>query len=249
MQKKKVEQKKDERQRQPWWKLAIWGIALAAWVGGTLFISQFLVAKIFILLLPESALASNVVNAIYSVVAYGVCLLMAIGLPWRVLKMKTTRDEIGMRGLPTWTDLLLAPIGFVATMILAWVLTFIMMAIMPFPKDVWEQTQNVGFHGLYQFHDYALAFICLVVLAPICEEIIFRGWLYGKLRFRMPMVPAMLIVSALFGIMHGQWNVGVTVFAMSIGMCFMRELTGTIWSGVILHMIKNGIAFYALFVL
>ena len=246
-QKKKVEQINSERKRQPWWKLAIWGIALAAWVGGTLFISQYLVGKIFILLLPVALLTNNVVNAIYSVVAYAVCMIVSIGLPWWVLKMKTTRDEIGMRGLPTWTDLLLAPVGFVVTMILAGVLTAIMMAL--FPGDFWQQAQDVGFHGLYQFHEYALAFICLVVLAPICEEILFRGWLYGKLRFRMPMVPAMLIVSALFGIMHGQWNVGVTVFAMSLGMCLMRELTGTIWSGVILHMIKNGIAFYALFVL
>jgi membrane protease YdiL (CAAX protease family) len=64
----------------------------------------------------------------------------------------------------------------------------------------------------------------------------------------MPAVPAILITSVLFGIMHGQWKVGVTVFAMSIGMCVMRELTGTIWSGIILHMIKNGIAFFFLFV-
>jgi membrane protease YdiL (CAAX protease family) len=122
-----------------------------------------------------------------------------------------------------------------------------MMAILP--QINWQQTQNVGFHALYQFHEYILAFVCLVVLAPICEEIIFRGWLYGKLRVKMPAIPAILIVSTLFGIMHFQWNVGVSVFAMSLGMCFMRELTGTIWSGVVLHMIKNGIAFYALFVL
>ena len=96
--------------------------------------------------------------------------------------------------------------------------------------------------------DFIMAFICLVVLAPLCEEIIFRGWLYGKLRFRMPALPAILIVSVLFGIMHGQWNVGVTVFAMSLGMCVLREFTGTIWAGVLLHMIKNGIAFYFLFV-
>jgi len=246
-QKKVVEQKKNVRERQPWWKVAIWGIALAAWVGGTLFASQLLVGKIFILLLPKSLLTSNVVNAIYAVIAYAVCLAVAIGLPWKVLKIKTTRDEVGMRGLPTWTDLLLAPIGFIVTMIVAGILAAIMMAL--FPAINWQQTQDVGFSGLYQFHDYILAFICLVVLAPICEEILFRGWLYGKLRFRMPMVPAMIIVSVLFGIMHGQWNVGITVFAMSLGMCFMRELTGTIWSGVILHMIKNGIAFYALFVL
>ena len=95
--------------------------------------------------------------------------------------------------------------------------------------------------------DYAIAFFFLVVVAPVCEEIIFRGWLYGKLRARIPAVPAILLVSLLFAVLHGQINVGVTVFAMSIGMCIQRELTGTIWSGMVLHMIKNAIAFYYLF--
>ena len=174
-------------------------------------------------------------------------MVLAIGLPWWVLKKKTTRDELGLRGLPTWLDLLLAPVGLVVVMIVAGILTTIMVAILP--SVDWQQAQEVGFHGLYDFGEHLLAFICLVIIVPVCEEIVFRGWLYGKLRVRLPAAPAMLIVSLLFGIMHGQWNVGVTVFAMSLGMCAMRELTGTIWSGVILHMIKNGIAFYALFVL
>lgn len=246
-QKKKVEQKKNSRNRVSWLRTAIWALGLAAWVGGTLFISQLLIAKLFVLILPEYLLANNVVNGIYSVVVYAVCMVLAIGLPWWVLKKKTTRDELGLRGLPTWLDLLLAPVGLVVVMIVAGILTTIMVAILP--SVDWQQAQEVGFHGLYDFGEHLLAFICLVIIAPVCEEIVFRGWLYGKLRVRLPAVPAMLIVSLLFGIMHGQWNVGVTVFAMSLGMCVMRELTGTIWSGVILHMIKNGIAFYALFVL
>ena len=246
-QKKKVEQKKNSRNRVSWLRTAIWALGLAAWVGGNLFISQLLIAKLFVLILPEYLLANNVVNGIYSVVVYAVCMVLAIGLPWWVLKKKTTRDELGLRGLPTWLDLLLAPVGFVVVMIVAGILTTIMMAILP--SVDWQQTQEIGFHGLYDFGEHLLAFICLVIIAPVCEEIVFRGWVYGKLRVRLTAVPAMLIVSALFGIMHGQWNVGVTVFAMSLGMCAMRELTGTIWSGVILHMIKNGIAFYALFVL
>ena len=40
----------------------------------------------------------------------------------------------------------------------------------------------------------------------------------------------------------------MTVFAMSIVMCAVRELTGTIWGGILIHILKNGIAFYFLFV-
>lgn len=225
----------------------LFGIGLVVWVGAVLYAVQYAVAFLFVKFVPAEDLTSNVVNAVYQVIVYAAALAAAIFIPWKLFKFKTTRDEIGMRGLPTWTDLLLAPIGFVVTLFAAGALTMLMMAILP---DVnWEQTQEVGYHGLYQLQDFIMAFVCLVILAPLCEEIIFRGWLYGKLRFRMPALPAILIVSVLFGIMHGQWNVGVTVFAMSLGMCVLREFTGTIWAGVLLHMIKNGVAFYFLFVM
>ena len=226
--------------------LALFGIGLAVWVGVVLFLAELAVAFVMVRVLPEESLSSNVTNSVYQVIVYALSMVVIILVPWKLLYAKTSRNQLGMHGMPTWTDILLAPIGFIVVMILAGILMAIMMAILPGVD--WEQTQEVGYHNLFLASDFFLAFACLVVLAPICEEIIFRGWLYGKLRFRMPAVPAIIITSLLFGIMHGQLNVGVTVFAMSVGMCIMRELTGTIWSGVLLHMIKNGIAFYFLFV-
>ncbi|MBQ2637586.1 CPBP family intramembrane metalloprotease, partial [Candidatus Saccharibacteria bacterium] len=57
------------------------------------------------------------------------------------------------------------------------------------------------------------------------------------------------ITSVLFAIMHGQWNVGVNVFAMSIVLCLLREMNGTIYSGILLHILKNGVAFVLLYIL
>ena len=93
-----------------------------------------------------------------------------------------------------------------------------------------------------------LAFITLVVIAPIIEEIIFRGWLYGKLRIIIPKWLAILITSLLFGLIHMQWNVGISVFAMSIVTCTLREITGTIYSGILVHMINNGVAFCLVYI-
>lgn len=228
--------------------LGLFGLALAAWVGIVLFAVEFGTAFIVTRVVPQEVLGTATFVSAYQAIVYAIALFVIIFVPWKVLNKKTTRDEMGLRGLPTWTDILLAPIFLIAAMFAAAALTALMMVIMPGVD--WEQAQNVGYtrQSLYQAGDFILAFVCLVVLAPVCEEIIFRGWLYGKLRFRMSAVPAILITSVLFGVMHGQWNVGVTVFALSVGMCIMRELTGTIWGGVIMHMIKNGLAFYFLFV-
>ena len=164
------------------WKaffIGLYGVCLAAWVALVFFVIQYVVAFLFVKLLPKSVLGTNAINSIYQVVAYALALFVIIFVPWKVLKRKTTRDELGMRGLPTWTDVLLAPIGFIVTLFLGGALTYIMMAFLP--EINWQQAQEVGYHGLYRASDFAAAFICLVVLAPLCEEIIFRGWLYGNI--------------------------------------------------------------------
>ena len=64
----------------------------------------------------------------------------------------------------------------------------------------------------------------------------------------LSMTISILLVSLLFGVVHMQWNVGVNVFALSVVLCGMREITGTIYAGILTHMLKNGIAFFLLYV-
>ena len=120
-----------------------------------------------------------------------------------------------------------------------------------------EEAQSVGFSLYVTGVERMITFVVLVVIAPIFEEIIFRGWLYGKLRGlfseKMPEIAGIIVanflVSLLFGIVHLQWNVGVNVFALSVVLCALREVTGTIYAGILTHMVKNGVAFYLLYVM
>lgn len=227
----------------------VWAFMMLVWVAAVLYASQFAVSFVMIYILRMDAgtiLTSSALQTLYSAIVYVLCLVITIFVPWQIAHSKTTRDELGLRGAPTWTDILLAPIGFVVFMLVASAILMVMQAVLPGVD--WSQSQDVGFSNLLTNADFLLAFISLVVVAPIAEEIIFRGWLYGKMRAKMPALPAMLLVSVLFGLVHGQWNVGVTVFVMSLAMCTVRELTGTIWGGILIHIIKNGLAFYLLYV-
>lgn len=233
------------------WELAlniIWVFMMLVWVAAVLVATQLLLRLVLINLmhLDRASMSTNALQTLYSALVYVVSLVITIFVPWKLAKSKTTRDELGLRGLPTWTDILLAPVGFIVFMIVAVILVAILQSI--FPGINWNESQDVGFSNLISSSDFVLAFISLVVVAPVAEELIFRGWLYGKLRAKIPAIPAMLVVSILFGIVHGQWNVGVTVFVMSIAMCTLREITGTIWGGILIHILKNGIAFYFLYV-
>ena len=250
MTKKKETVVKETRKRQliknETVRALLYGLGLAAWVFAAFTVVQIICVLIARALFSNEILAKPISNLIFSAVTYVVAVAVIIFVPWKLIKLKTTRDELGLRGLPTWTDILMAPLGLIVTMFGAGILMLIMKWLIPGINL--EQEQDVGFNNLIGRAEMIEGFIALVIIAPIAEELIFRGWLYGKLRARMTAVSAIIICSALFGILHGQWNVGITVFAMSVVMCLIRELTGTIWSGILVHMLKNGIAFYLLYV-
>lgn len=236
-----------------WYKNILSALGFNFFVAAMFFVSAFISTFAASIILGSERtvyLAGNspLFSAIYSVIIFGLTLAFVIYLPRKTLNIKTTLKEIGLIGLPTWTDILLAPVGYIVANILAVILVNVASGFMNF--DV-NQTQE-GIQDISSLRtqlDYVLTFLTLVVLAPIVEEVLFRGYLYSKTRRYLGMVASSLIVSAVFGALHGQWNVGIVVFAMSVVCCFIREkITGTIWASVLTHMLRNGLAFYILYV-
>lgn len=225
-------------------------IGLPTWVFTGFLLSQLLVAGV---LLVIDAIGVNVPasdDAVFNtVIAAGVYVLtlgIVIGGPWLVRRKQTSKVDLGLSRLPSWMDILLSPAGFIIYLLFSALLVWGVASVVPGFNT--NQVQEIGFQNLSQQYQYLLAFLTLIVIAPIAEEIVFRGYLYGKLRKHVPLWIAMLITSVLFGAVHGQWNVGLDTFALSIVMCSLREVTGSIWAGVLLHMTKNSIAFYFLFI-
>jgi len=221
----------------PIWVLA--GFILAQVIGGLVMLALRSVGISFV------GVNESTLQAVFSAVIYILSLVIVIGIPWWVKKYRTTRQEIGLHTSMTWTDILLTPLAFVAYILLSYVLTSIASN---FPFYDIEQVQNTGFTQLTQGYEFLLAFITLVVIAPVAEEILFRGYLLGKLRKHVPIWLAILVTSLLFGLVHFAWNVGVDVFALSIVLCLLRISTGRLWPAILLHMAKNGLAFYLLFI-
>lgn len=230
--------------------VVLWAIALTVWVGAIIIVAQFVVSLVATIIIKGSDVVvdanSAVLEAVLMVIVYVMALVLIILPPLYLLNSKVSRDSLGLKGLPTWTDILLAPIGYIASMVATIAVLLVVQAVAP-SFDL-NEAQDVGFNGIYLNIDKAIAFVALVVLAPIAEELIFRGYLYGKLRTRLSAIPAIILVSVLFGFMHGQWNVGIVVGVMSVFLCVARELTGTIYAGILMHMIRNGLAFYLLYV-
>lgn len=225
-------------------------IALPLWVFLSFILAQvIIVATIYALSVfgvNVRSLNESMFNAVIAAIVYVLTLAIVVGLPWLVKKRPTTRLDIGLAGLPTWRDMGLAPLGFVVYILLSGIIAYALTQLIP-SFDA-SQVQDVGFTNLSQRYEYFLAFMTLVVIAPVAEEVLFRGYLFGKLRKSIPLWAAILLTSLLFGAVHGQWNVGIDVFVLSVVACILRVITGSIWAGILLHMIKNGLAFYILFI-
>lgn len=229
-----------------WWL----AIVLPLWLYVSFELAQVILFALLKLLsmlhVPLQLLNQTIANTVLSILVYLISLLIVIGVPALIFRWRTSREDLGLSRLPTWTDLIAGPVGLVLYFVLSSVLTFV--AVTFFPLFNGSQPQDTGFDGLTQGYEYVLAFVSLVIIAPIAEETLFRGYLFGKLRKLVPVWVAILITSALFGFIHGAWNLGIDTFALSIVLCLLRLKTGSIWASVLLHMLKNGIAFYLLFI-
>lgn len=262
------------------WQAALIVALMCLWVFVSVMTAQFTIGVAMILIFGQEQFNQPIFIAVYSALSYVVAGALIIFVPpalsakWGrdkkprrgsdetaadgVARVSTkiavpNRNDLGLKGWPTWTDLGLAPVGLIVSLLLA---AGLVAVFEMFPWFDANQAQDVGFSTYMSGMDRIVAFLTLVVIAPVAEEVIFRGWLYGKVRERLSRMPewasiaiSTLVVSVLFGAVHGQWNVGVTVFCLSVVLCALREVTGTIYAGILTHMLKNGMAFYLLYVL
>ena len=147
---------------------------------------------------------------------------------------------IGLSRLAEWSDIGLSLAGAVIYTLTSVIALNLAANIPGFNPS---QPQDLGFTHLYG-NDLVIAFAVLVVLTPLFEEVIFRGFLYGRLRrLQLPWWFSAVVVSVLFGVAHMQWNVGIDVFFLSMVACILREMTGSIWAGILIHIMKNFLAF------
>jgi len=220
--------------------------SLLLWVSAGIVIGQVFVGVIMCTILGDDLYSGTLWMTVYTALSYTMTCFIVIYVPSKIkkFKTKTTREELGLKGTLMWRDIGLAIAGFAAYLVLAGLLLYVFSLIFSWFDP--QEAQEIGFSNLSSVSQRILAFFALVIVAPIAEEVIFRGWLYGKLRKYTNIWISILLVSALFAAAHGTWNVAINVFAMSIVMCLIRELTGTIWGSIFLHFLKNAIAFYLL---
>ena len=80
-----------------------------------------------------------------------------------------------------------------------------------------------------------------IVLAPVTEEILFRGVFFGGLAVRWGFLPAALSSSLVFGAVHFSLSALFPLFLVGLVLCYLYRRTGSIYPPIIYHALFNGV--------
>lgn len=91
--------------------------------------------------------------------------------------------------------------------------------------------------------------IMAVIVAPIAEEFLFRGYLYGVLRHFAGRLPAILLTSLLFAAVHLHAPSFLGLALLAVILSLLYEQTGSLWANICVHATFNALSIVMLLLL
>lgn len=172
-------------------------------------------------------------NAILLTAISGAATLFVLWLIF-VCRKKRFLREISLnsvRGKPLWPVLLL---GLCANLFISGALSFL-------PKSWLASYSDMSSMLLGDISPLLIAFV--VLLAPVVEEVVFRGLIYTRLRRALPHWLALVLAALTFGVMH-QHPVWIAyTFLLGLLLCLMLDWYGSLLASIVLHLSFNASSF------
>jgi membrane protease YdiL (CAAX protease family) len=180
---------------------------------------------------PEPDLLYQWTTAIGGAVQYA----FMLGIAW-VIARGLGRDLIALRQPASWkraAALLAASLGVI------WVLSILLGLVLKAGKeqglvpDGWDAGRAAPF---------VANFAVVVLVAPFVEELIFRGIGFGLLSAFVGPWPSVVLVGLAFGLAHGLVEGLPVLMLFGTVLAWLRWKTGSIYPGMLVHGIFNGVA-------
>lgn len=230
---------------------------------GIFFVSQVLGSLVFgliLLAIPSyRGLSGSEIQGLfaYNPWLYLMLLLCVLGVFFPLLQYAMRYMRLGARDIGVGrfksAYVAYAIVGYIAVMAVN-VAVFALLKVL-FSGVDFDQEQTLAVSKDVAGVGLLPVFVSLVIIPPIMEELLMRGFLFTGLRRRLSFLPAAIIVSVLFGLAHmsqvenSVFISGVVGFSvLSMMLCWLREKTGSLWPSIGVHMLQNGLAFYFLYI-
>ncbi|MCI5509466.1 MAG: CPBP family intramembrane metalloprotease [Eubacterium sp.] len=84
-----------------------------------------------------------------------------------------------------------------------------------------------------------LQFLTIGILAPVAEELVFRGLIFARLKEWMKPWLAMILSALIFGVYHGNIVQFVYAFFMGLILALIYYRTGTLLTCIAAHVVAN----------
>ncbi|OAF19945.1 CPBP family intramembrane glutamic endopeptidase [Bradyrhizobium neotropicale] len=219
------------------WGTALWGVLIFA----AMFVGQVGAIVLLVVLrgLPVDLASIQLVGQEPQALALSVIM----GLPatlaavWLAIRIKKASfvDYLALRW-PSWMQLLFGAVGLVL-LVLAWETmsrTLGREATPGFMTDLLKSGRDKG--------AAAMLLLAFSVAAPMSEEVLARGFLYGGWSASFLRVPGAILLSSLvWTVVHLQYDMYFLAEVFTIGVWFgyMRYRANSLWLTIMLHALNN----------
>ncbi len=114
---------------------------------------------------------------------------------------------------------------------------------MPDALRAWDEQQAALLEPLLAGGIPIVLGLLFVALAPaLCEEVLFRGLIQRNVERRLGVAWAIVLSGVVFGLFHLRFGEALPLSMLGVFMAFGVWVTGSLWTGVLLHFLNNGAA-------
>ncbi len=181
--------------------------------------------------------------ASFTIIATGIqdTALVASALFFAALVARPRAWHFGLRQTAFWPAVGWAALGLVCFYLFAAIYGAI---VQPDKQDITETLgADRGTVGLI------VAGCVVMILAPLAEEVFFRGFFYASLRSKFGIVVAALVDGVVFGLVHFNFDgldqllILPPLMVLGVIFCLVYEKTGSLWPVVAMHAFNNAVAY------
>ncbi len=208
------------------WIILYFGLQILCTVGVVLLVNGF------------TAGAMSPISIVWGIITSGVLLLILL---WAYLRIGTRADQLGLMTFGNMSlvkSLALAVPLLIGVYLFNFIYATYVIPGIDMQKEITDLIKNIPRTPL----NIVLGFSAIAILAPLVEELLFRGLLQRALGHKIPDFAAIAVASFVFAAIHLQPYAIPPLMVLGAAFGYIYHKTGSLRINIILHAINNAVA-------